>query len=261
MLAMATVARFNTTIVKSTSLLHPDEVLITETGIEGDRRYLILHADGRRMAGAEKAPLLGIRATEDPRDGSIGFRFPDGSEHRASTEPHGEPFAVELYDRVVSVRRVAHPAIDGELSSAVNDDVILARVEEDQNARDDTAVTLISLATVDDLGRRAGPRWDQGMPDPRRFRMTIELDGCEPLEEDTWGGHRVQVGEALLRVGESVPRCVVTTLDPDTGQKDFPTLDVLATYRRRDGQLMMGVYADVERPGRVRVGDALTVLD
>jgi uncharacterized protein YcbX len=53
----------------------------------------------------------------------------------------------------------------------------------------------------------------------------------------------------------------VTTLDPDTGRKDFPTLEVLATYRHVDDQLLMGVYADIERPGRTRVGDAVTVLD
>jgi hypothetical protein len=260
MLAMATVARFNTTIVKSTSLRHPDEVYITEQGIEGDRRYLILHADGRRISGAEKAPLLGIRVSEDA-DGALTFAFPHGSERwNAAAEP-GEPLAVQMYDRTLTVRRVWHTAVDHDLSEELKQDLILARVDEDQNARDDTAVTLISLATVDDLGRRAGPRWAQGGPDPRRFRMTIELEGCEPLEEDSWGGHRIRVGEVVLRVGESVPRCAVTTLDPDTGQKDFPTLDVLASYRRRDGQLLLGMYADVEQPGRVRVGEAVRLLD
>jgi uncharacterized protein YcbX len=37
-------------------------------------------------------------------------------------------------------------------------------------------------------------------------------------------------------------------------------IDVLATYRRRRGELLFGVYADVEEPGRVRVGDAVEIL-
>ena len=57
------------------------------------------------------------------------------------------------------------------------------------------------------------------MPDPRRFRMTMELDGCEPLEEDTWAGRRIEVGEAIVRMGDPVPRCVVTTLDPDRARR------------------------------------------
>lgn len=57
-----------------------------------------------------------------------------------------------------------------------------------------------------------------------------------------------------------MPRCVLTTLHPDTGEPDFPTLDVLASYRRREGELLFGVYADVEEPGRVRVGDTVEIL-
>jgi uncharacterized protein YcbX len=256
-----TVDRFNTTVVKSTSLTHPEEVHLTPAGVEGDRRYLILHADGQRMSGAEKAPLLGIRVTADPTDGSLTFAFPDGSDGWcAVVEPDGEAFPVRMYDRTITVRRVIHPAVEQCLSDQLHEDLILVRVEE-ENARDVKAVTMISLATVEDLGRRAGPRWSGGMPDPRRFRMTMELDGCEPLEEDTWAGRLIAVGDAIVRMGGSVPRCVVTTLDPDRGTKDFPTLEVLATYRHVGADLMMGVYADVERPGRVRVGDELRFLD
>jgi len=256
-----TVDRFNTTLVKSTSLTHPGEIELTPSGVAGDRRYLILHADGQRLSGAEKAPLLGICVSADPDDGSLTFTFPDGSHHWSmSTEPDGEPFPVRMYDRTITVRRVFHNAVEHDLSDQMHEDLMLVHVEE-ENARDVKPVTMISLATVADLGDRAGPRWTGGMPDPRRFRMTIELDGCAPLEEDTWAGRRIGIGEAVLRVGESVPRCVVTTLDPDTGAKDFPTLEVLTTYRHVGADLMMGVYADVERPGRLRVGDELRFLD
>ncbi|HUL85843.1 MAG TPA: MOSC N-terminal beta barrel domain-containing protein [Actinomycetota bacterium] len=259
---MPSVGRFNTTIVKSTALTHPDEVELAPSGVAGDRRYLILHEDGQRLSGAEKAPLLGIRVTADPADGSLTFVFPDGSTcwsaYDASEDE--EVFPVRMYDRTITARKVFHTAVDHFLSEDLHEDLILVRVEE-ENARDVKAVTMISLATVEDLGRRAGPRWSGGMPDPRRFRMTMELDGCEPLEEDTWAGRRIGVGEAILRVGDPVPRCVITTLDPDTGRKDFPTLEVLATYRHVGTDLVMGVYADVERPGRVHVGEELSFLD
>jgi uncharacterized protein YcbX len=90
--------------------------------------------------------------------------------------------------------------------------------------------------------------------------MMIELEGDEPYEEDGWSGALVRVGGAVVRVGDRMPRCVLTTLDPDTGHADFPALDVLATYRRSGTELQLGVYADVETPGRVRVGDAVAVV-
>ena len=59
--------------------------------------------------------------------------------------------------------------------------------------------------------------------------------------------------------GGPVPRCATTTRDPSTGQRDLDTLRAIAAYRgRRDGKdIDFGVYAQVVRPGRVRVGDAV----
>ena len=52
-------------------------------------------------------------------------------------------------------------------------------------------------------------------------------------------------------------RCVVTTLDLDTGLRDFPTLKVIKNYRgiNAEQQLEFGVYAEVVEPGEVSVGD------
>jgi hypothetical protein len=93
--------------------------------------------------------------------------------------------------------------------------------------------------------------------------MTIELEGVdEPHEEDTWRSRSIRLGEALLEVGDPVPRCVVTTLDPATGVKDFPTLRVIRGYRTPSakGNVHFGVYADVLEPGDVRVGDPVRLV-
>ena len=96
--------------------------------------------------------------------------------------------------------------------------------------------------------------------DARRFRMLFELAGCEPHEEDGWEGQRFSIGDAVVRVGTGVDRCAVTTRDPETAERDLDTLRVLADHRGRraqDGAVLFGVYATVESPGRVRVGDAV----
>jgi uncharacterized protein YcbX len=55
---------------------------------------------------------------------------------------------------------------------------------------------------------------------------------------------------------------VVTTQDPSTGERDFPTLSVIKHYRGslEDGSLPFGVYASVEGPGEVTVGDPVMPL-
>ena len=93
--------------------------------------------------------------------------------------------------------------------------------------------------------------------------MSLELDGCEPYEEESWAGRQLQVGEATIEVGDQVPRCVFTTKDPDTGDKDWDTLTQIAKYRPRiagGGGLPFGVYARVVGPGVICVGDPVAPL-
>jgi uncharacterized protein YcbX len=93
--------------------------------------------------------------------------------------------------------------------------------------------------------------------DARRFRMTISLDGVEPWEEHGWAGRSLEAGEALLRVIDPIPRCVVTTRDPKRGTRDAPVLRMLAQLRGKD-DVTFGVWCEVLRPGTVRRGDAVS---
>jgi len=146
------------------------------------------------------------------------------------------------------------------LSAFVGTPVRLARCDQPGDGSDVYHLTLVSQASVAELAAQGG---QAGELDGRRFRMTFELDGCMPHEEDSWAARRVRFGEALLRIYGQVPRCVITTQDPATGLKDFETLKVITGYRGlmadREG-IPFGMYAEVEQPGRVRVGDDVEVL-
>jgi hypothetical protein len=117
---------------------------------------------------------------------------------------------------------------------------------------DDHPVTLMSdgsLAAVSDA-------LDGAVVDPRRFRMTISVEGAHAWEEDGWAGREVAIGTATLRVAVPTERCVVTMRDPDDGHGDLPILRALARLRgKRD--VAFGVWCDVAVPGTVRVGDAV----
>jgi uncharacterized protein len=122
------------------------------------------------------------------------------------------------------------------------------------------AATLISQASVRRLADAAGV----GDVDERRFRMLIEIDGVEAHREDGWvGGGPVRVGGALVEFSGHVGRCLITSRDPDTGQVDLPTLDILQEYRGSAGAtepLPFGVWGRVLEPGGVGIGDEVTPL-
>jgi hypothetical protein len=152
--------------------------------------------------------------------------------------------------------------VNGPFAAAVSDvlgrSVRLLRVPEGIRGLDSHAVSVLSQASVDEVARRGG----RSQLDARRFRPTLLVDGCGAHGEDAWVGRRVRAGDAVLRVVRPDPRCSLTTLDPDTGERDADTLRWLAAYRRADdGEVCCGIYADVEAPGLVRVGDPVEPLE
>ena len=145
------------------------------------------------------------------------------------------------------------------IGSFVGQPLRLVRADADGDGPDVHRLSLVSEASVRELGSRS----DRPDLDARRFRMNLELGGCEPFEEDGWTGRRVRVGGAVIRVLGQVPRCVVTTHDPATGVKDLDTLKRIAEVRPlmpNRGGVPFGMYAEVEEPGWVAVGDVVEPL-
>jgi uncharacterized protein len=117
---------------------------------------------------------------------------------------------------------------------------------------DDQPVTLMSEASLQALA----PELNGTVPDPRRFRMTITITGTDAWAEHAWRGQKVTIGEVSLGVIDPVPRCVVTTRNPESGATDARVLHVLARLRGKD-DITFGVWCEVLRPGRIEVGDAV----
>ena len=254
---LAHVARFNLTPVKSTALHHPSSIDLRREGAVGDRRFLFARSDGTRLHGISKAPLMPIVSTWSAEDERLTMRFPDGSSSEGSALPVGERVDIKLFDRTVPARAI-DPIFAEELRRVIDDDTLsVFRVDEPEFAGGGHRASIISLASIADVGSRGG---DERL-DPRRFRMLVELDGVDAYAEDGWRGRRLRVGGAVLRLGQRMHRCVMTNLAPDTGENDFDTLAVLARHRKMGTELLLGVYGDVEQPGRIEIGDAAEIVD
>jgi uncharacterized protein YcbX len=257
---MPQVARISITPVKSMALIHPDEVMLTDVGVPGDRLFYLVDEHGRMFAtGRRGNPTQPILPAYDQGHEHLSLTFPDGSVVEGPASELADPLVTDFYGRPVRAHVVKGPW-EMTISAYLETSARLARCDHPGDGPDVYHATLMSSASAAEVGRRGG--YD-GELDGRRFRMTFELDGCTPHEEDTWAGRPIRIGRARMRVYGQVPRCVVTTQDPDTGLKDFDTLKVIADYRglmpNRSG-IPFGMYAEVEQPGRVRVGDEARVL-
>jgi uncharacterized protein YcbX len=245
----ATVSQLTLAPVKGMRVIAMPELEIGPTGAAGDRTFFVVDPEHRLLLTARTPALVQIV----PRwaDGVLSLRFPDGTDVAAVPEPGPEATTHNYEGRPIAGRLVGGPfaaALSEHLGRAVQ---LLAR-DPGVRGPDDAPVTVMSQASLSALA----PALDGTVPDARRFRMTIAIDGVGAWEEHGWGGREIAVGEALLRGIEPVPRCAVTTRDPDDGGRDAPVLHALAELRGKD-DVTFGLWCDVVRPGRVRVGDAV----
>lgn len=259
---MPTVARLSVTPVKSMALSHPDRVTLSPAGLDENRRFFLVDADDGLFNGSDAGRLMQVQPRYDAVAEHLSLRFPDGTVVEGDATATGDPIVVGFYGRDVASHLVEGPFAEA-VSRFLDEPVRLARCDRPGDGVDVHPLTLVSFASVADLARRAG---HDGQLDGRRFRMNLDLDDCEPFEEDTWEGRTIHIGEpgvgAELRVLEKVPRCVVTTLDPDTGEKDFDTLKQIAAFRPVvDGGLPFGMYAEVATPGEIALGDAVAPIE
>lgn len=247
-----TVSALSIVPVKGMRVVPVDAVEIAPRGVRGDRAFVVVGEDGALVKTSRTPALLEVAPDYDAATNTLRLTFPDGTDVAAEVEP-GARASTRYYDG----REVGGRLLDGALAHALSEHLgrrvrMLAR-DDGQTGADDFPVSLMSIASLHALA----PALGGGTPDPRRFRMTLTIDGVEAWEEHGWAGGELEAGDARLRVVDPVPRCVVTTRDPDDGHTDVPVLKALARLRGPE-DVTFGVWCDVVRPGAVRRGDPVT---
>ena len=196
--------------------------LISESGLEGDRRWALVDGTpnraGKPLTAREAEQLLSYRT--QLADGSVQVVTPAGETRR-------------LDGRLVA-----------DLAAATSRPLTLR--EAAGLNYDDSPVLVVNLNTVAAFELSAGVHVDR-----RRFRANLYLEGLEPEEELRWLGRRIGAGGSELEVVSRCERCVVITRDPDTAQASPELLRVLT----ETSDTCMGVYCRVVRRGMVATGD------
>ena len=257
----ARVSRISIAPVKGLAVHRVEAAEIGPNGVAENRRLHLVDDDGRFVNGKTSMRLSLVGSRLDIAAGTLAIEFPEGAVVSGALEL-GEAFETVFFGRPAAGRLVVGPW-NASLSAWSGIGLRLVMSDEVGAACDrgpDAGISIIAAASIADLARVGGRSEEL---DSRRFRMLIEIDGVEPYAEDSWIGRDVKIGEAVVHPSGNIGRCVVTTHDPATAERDFDTLGVLATYRREietTEPLPLGVVGDVVTPGLVRVGDAVIPL-
>jgi uncharacterized protein YcbX len=263
--------------VKALAGVASDELLVERWGPAGDRRWMLVAPDGRRLSQREH-PRLALARAEPAADGPDGLRVTaPGREPLTVAVPPADHGTVEvtLYGDRLSVVPAGEQA-DAWFSEYLGTTVRLVYLDAPEKRRpidpayahegetvslaDAFPLLVTTVSSLDALNSliAQGDHADEGPLPMNRFRPNLVVRGSAPWAEDDW--KRLRVGEVVFRVVKPCGRCVVTTTDQGTGERGKEPLRTLARHRRSGDQLIFGQNLVPEHTGRVRSGDSVEVL-
>ena len=247
---MASVVRINITPVKGLGLQHPDEVELTERGVESNRRYYLI-SGWRLYNGKDYGPLVRIAPEAD--NGTLAAALPRrtrgrgrGRARRAGDDellgPSGRRAARAraVGGRALGLRRRPRCSSCAPTSPATGTDV--------------------HVGTIVSGSRRAG-----GSASSSATTSTRGVSGCcssSTAARPTRRTRGSSCGSARRSVSVAGAGAALRGDDAGSGYRR-PHASTRSrasgpTAAWRDGKnIDFGVYFDVVEPGRVRVGDAV----
>ena len=245
---------------------------VTIAGLAGDRVLGLVHRQTGKVASAKNPRtwrrLLALRAAG--RGAAVTITFPGGTA-MAGSDPGIDAALSEFLGQPVTL--AATPPAEATLDRAVPEEVLrdgvrapvsvevsrIGGASAANNFVDFAPLHLLTTAALDRIGALS-PR---GTVELERYRPNIVIRaGLPGFAENDWPGHDLRIGpELVIRVIARTPRCAIPTLEHGELPRDTHALRVPAEHNRISAmagfgpQPCAGVYAQVLRPGRIRLGD------
>ena len=238
-----------------------DEAFASYSGIYGDRVFAFRSSANHKgfpyFTAREQRRLLQYR----PR-----FRYPDKATRPINLieaeSRNANPLVADLAELVVDVQTpdgktvvINDPALIEMLRTDVDQKHQVTLMQSQRAMTDCRPVSVFSLQSAQQLAEETGTRVDK-----RRFRANVYLDltSANGFAENELVGRSVKIGpKVVISILERDARCVIITLDPDTGEQAPAILKKVA--QTHDG--MAGVYGAVLVEGMMHKGDPVELLE
>lgn len=269
---MITISALYTYPVKSCGALVHEAHALDARGLRYDRHWMVVTPDGLFLTARDVPRLLLVQpeithdALQLHMTGQPPLQVP------LEQDPRGQRRMVEVWgDRVRAVdagdeaaawfsvvvgRPVRLVSIADDFSRIVDNDYVSQPTETAFS--DGYPLLLISEASLEALNERLVAKGEAPVP-MSRFRPNVVVRGTAPFEEDMW--RQVMLGDVPFDVVKPCKRCVITTIDPQTGEAPNPKepLATLSEFRRWRGGAIFGQNVVHRGFGVLRVGQPVMV--
>ncbi|MNE23784.1 MOSC domain protein [compost metagenome] len=248
------------------------DIRLDALGLEGDRRWMVVEESNGRFLTQRLLPQLGrIEARWQDGGRALSLRAPGMPDLLVAVPGGSEQLrGVTIWRDSLQVPDAGDAAAKW-VSDFLGRSCRLVQIPEQRARQVDTAyaepgervhfadgfpLLLIGQGSLEDLSARVGRPLEM-----LRFRPNLVVSGAEPYAEDSW--KRIRIGALEFRVAKPCSRCILTTIDPHTGERsaDREPLATLKTYREKDGEMLFGQNLIAEGTGELRVGMPVEILE
>jgi uncharacterized protein YcbX len=250
--------------VKSLGGIRISSAQVKPKGFENDRRWMLTDENNLFLTQRVQ-PLMSQFGLSEGDSAKAVFKVTFGSDTLdIPLRAEGNSTKAQIFDDVVEVKEVS-AACSMWFSERLKIKCRLVAFPE-ENARpvdpkyklgddhvslaDGYPILIIGQGSLDDLNNRLS----QPVP-MNRFRPNIVFTGGEPYEEDQW--KRFTIGGNKYAGVKTCGRCVITTVDQDTGIKGKEPLATLASYRNVDNRTLFGMNLIPINHGTIKEGDEI----
>jgi hypothetical protein len=254
--------------VKSLGGFEVSSALLTDRGLQYDRRWMLVDKDGNFLTQREYAVMSLLQTAIENEQLIIYPKNNPFDKLSVSLHPESQSiYKVKVWDDVCDAQLVSDAA-DEWLSDKLSMQCRLVYMPDGERRKVDNRyahageitsfsdgypLLIIGQASLDDLNNRLE------IPLPiNRFRPNIVFTGGQPYDEDTM--EHIRVNEIDMYGVKLCARCVVTTIDQTNATKAREPLKTLAGYRMANNKIYFGQNILHSQAGVLKRGDAIEIV-
>jgi uncharacterized protein YcbX len=247
------------------SLEHAD---VERNGLKYDRRWMLINEEGTFVSQRKYHSLALLNVHLDNETVHVTHRNDTSQAIDFAIGKHtGTPIDVTIWDDQTSAIEV-DTKVSQWFSDFLGMNVRLVEMPQEENryvdpryAKNQETVAfadgypclIIGQSSLDGLNDLLQDRVKMD-----RFRPNFVFTGGEPHIEDSFACFTI--GSVTFTAVKPCARCVLVTIDQQTGSKSPEPLKTLASYRTRNNKIMFGQNLLHSETGKLSKGDKLQVI-
>ncbi|WP_299021105.1 hybrid-cluster NAD(P)-dependent oxidoreductase [uncultured Photobacterium sp.] len=259
-------SQINVFPVKSVSGLSLSKSWVEKQGLCFDRRFMVAKKDGSMITARKYPQLVKVSATLLPDGLSLSFpgmsplvlKYADFSMNEADATVWNDTFCAYTTSSKADawfshiIGQEVRLLYTGEQSNRVR-----SKIQQNVSFADGYPLLVISEASLEALNKRSTEKHTMD-----QFRTNLVVSGTEPFAEDSW--KRVRIGEVEFEAVKPCARCILTTVNPETGEP-HPLKEPLVTLSKfrsdKSGDVFFGQNLVSLNEGVIKAGDKIEVLE